>query len=564
MKLSRRDLLRLGAITGAGALLLPKKFAFAQVSPTLARFVDPLPIPPVLRPGSGVTDVHMRQFTQKLHRDLPPTKLWGYNGVYPGPTFEVRSGTPVSVQWLNDLPGHHFLPIDHTIHGAESNVPDVRTVVHLHGAKVLGDSDGYPEAWFTNGFGHTGPFFSNRVYRYPNDQDAMMLWYHDHALGITRLNVMAGLAGMYFVRDAVEDALQIPKGKYEVPLMIQDRLFNADGSLDYPVQDPGVSPPIPPIWIPEFFGDTALVNGKVFPYLEVEPRKYRFRMLNACNARFLHMTLVNSHDSHETLPFIQIGADQGFLPRPVTLGDLLMAPAERYDIVIDFTGKSGKSFTLANDAPAPFPGGGAPDLPQIMQFRVTRPLSQPDHALPSSLVSVPLLDSHNVRQTRQLLLSEDDDPTTGDPIEGMLGTVAAGPLHWSTPITEDPRTSSTEVWELYNTTTDGHPIHVHLVRFQILNRQKFDLNLFQSTGRIHFIAPPEAPAANERPAWKDVVKAFPGDPDNGVGVVTRIIQKFELPNGASAPPQGVPPYVWHCHILEHEDNDMMRPYNLLP
>jgi spore coat protein A len=564
MKLSRRDLLRLGAITGAGALLLPKKLVFAQASPTLTPFVDPLPIPPVLRPGSGVTDVHMRQFSQKLHRDLPPTKLWGYNGVYPGPTIEARAGTPVSIQWLNDLPSHHFLPIDHTIHGAESNVPDVRTVVHLHGAKVLGDSDGYPEAWFTNNFAQTGPSFSNRVYRYPNDQDAMMLWYHDHGLGITRLNVMAGLAGMYFVRDEAEDALAIPKGKYEVPLMIQDRLFNADGSLDYPVQDPGVSPPIPPIWIPEFFGDTAVVNGKVFPYLEVEPRKYRFRMLNACNARFLHMTLVNGRDSHETLPFIQIGADQGFLPRPVTLADLFMAPAERFDVVIDFTGKSGKSFVLTNDAPSPFPGGGGPDLPQILQFRVTRPLAQPDHALPSSLVPVPLLDPARARQTRKLLLSEDDDPTTGDPIEGMLGTVAAGPLHWSSPITEDPRTNTTEVWELYNVTTDGHPIHVHLVRFQILNRQKFDLNRFQATGQIQFIAPPEAPAANERPAWKDVAKALPGDPDNGVGVVTRIIQKFELPNGASAPPQGVPPYVWHCHILEHEDNDMMRPYNLLP
>jgi spore coat protein A len=564
MKLSRRDLLRLGAITGAGALLLPRKFAFAQASPTLTPFVDPLPIPPVITPGSGTVDIHMTQLKQKLHRDLPSTKLWGYNGIYPGPTFETRSGRPISVQWLNDLPSQHFLPIDHTIHGAESTVPDVRTVVHLHGAKVLGDSDGYPEAWFTNGFAQTGPFFSNRVYRYPNDQDSMMLWYHDHGLGITRLNVMAGLAGMYFVRDTVEDALPIPKGRYEVPLMIQDRLFNPDGSLLYPVQDPGVSPPIPPVWIPEFFGDTALVNGKVFPYLEVEPRKYRFRMLNACNARFLHMTLANSRDPRETLVFHQIGADQGFLPKPVTLGDLLMAPAERYDIVIDFTGKAGKSFTLANDAPSPFPGGGGPDLPQIMQFRVTRPLSQADHALPTSLAPVPLLDPNHCAQTRQLLLSEDDDPTTGDPIEGMLGTVAAGPLHWSTPVTENPRTNTTEVWELYNVTTDGHPIHVHLVRFQVLNRQKFDLNLFQSTGKIKFIAPPEAPGANERPAWKDVVKAFPGDPDNGVGLVTRIIQKFELPNGLSAPPQGVPPYVWHCHILEHEDNDMMRPYNLLP
>ncbi|HZF11450.1 MAG TPA: multicopper oxidase [Thermoanaerobaculia bacterium] len=564
MKLNRRDLIKLGTLAGAGAMFLPKKVAFAQASPPLTPFVDALPIPPILTPGTSTVNIHMRQFTQKLHRDLPPTTLWGYNGVYVGPTFETRSGSPISVQWNNDLPATHFLPIDHTIHGAEANVPDVRTVVHLHGAKVLPDSDGYPEAWYTNGYARTGPDFSNRVYHYPNDQAAMQLWYHDHALGITRLNVYTGLAGMYFVRDAQEDGLQIPKGKYEVPLLIQDRFFNADGSLDYPVQDPGVAPPIPPLWIPEFFGDTAVVNGKVFPFLNVEPRKYRFRVLNACNARWLHMTLVNSRDSHEALHFFQIGADQGFLPHPVELADLLMGPAERYDLVIDFTGKSGKTFTLTNDAPAPFPGGGGPDMPQVMQFRVNRPLSTPDHALPTTLGSVPLLDPSHCDNTRGLILAEFDDPTTGDPIEGMLGTVPDGGLHWSTPVTEDPHAGSTEVWELYNTTTDGHPIHVHLVRFQVLNRQKFDLNRYQSTGQIHFIAPPEAPAANERPAWKDVVKAYPGNPDAGYGVVTRIIQKFELPNHVTIPRGQVFKYVWHCHILEHEDNDMMRPYNLLP
>jgi spore coat protein A, manganese oxidase len=564
MKLSRRDLLKLGAMAGAGALFLPKKFAYAQASPPLTPFVDPLPIPPVITPGTATVNIAMKQFQKKLHRDLPATTLWGYNGLYVGPTFETRSGTPISVQWQNNLPSTHFLPIDHTIHGAESSVPDVRTVVHLHGAKVHPDSDGYPEAWFTNGFAKTGPSFKNKTYHYPNDQAAMQLWYHDHALGITRLNVLAGLAGMYFIRDSHEDFLSIPKGKYEVPLLIQDRFFNADGSLDYPVQDPGVAPPIPPIWIPEFFGDTALVNGKIFPFLNVEPRKYRFRVLNACNARFLHMTLVNSKDAREALPFIQIGSDQGFLPRPVTLSDVLMGPAERYDIVIDFTGKAGKSFTLMNDGPSPFPGGGGPDLPKIMQFRVNLPLSSQDHALPSTLGSVSLLDPSRADNTRQLVLAEFDDPTTGDPIEGMLGTTSLGGLHWSSRVTEDPRAGDTEVWELYNTTTDAHPIHVHLVRFQVLNRQKFDLNRFQSTGEIRFLAPPEAPAANERPAWKDVVKAFPGDPDNGFGVVTRIIQKFELPNGISIPRGEVFQYVWHCHILEHEDNDMMRPMNVQP
>ena len=242
MKLNRRDIIRLGALAGAGAFFFPKNFALAQSSPTLTPFVDPLPIPPVL-PSAAAYTVHMQQIHQKLHRDLPATRLWGYNGRYLGPTFETRTGSPISVEWRNELPDRHFLPIDHTLHGAETSLPDVRTVVHLHGAKVLPDSDGYPEAWYTNGYHETGPSFSNRVYHYPNDQAAMMLWYHDHALGMTRLNVYSGLVGMYFVRDAVEDSLALPKGRYEVPLMFQDRLFNADGSLNYPVQDPGSCPP---------------------------------------------------------------------------------------------------------------------------------------------------------------------------------------------------------------------------------------------------------------------------------------------------------------------------------
>ncbi len=389
-----------------------------------------------------------------------------------------------------------------------------------------------------------------------------MLWYHDHALGITRLNVFAGLAGMFFVRDTVEDGLAIPKGRYEVPLMFQDRFFNADGSLAYPVQDPTVAPPIPPIWIPEFFGDTGLVNGKVWPYLEVEPRKYRFRMLNACNARFLHLTLVDSRSPQRSLPFFQIGADQGFLPAPVELQDLLIAPAERYDIVVDFRGQGGRSFTLKNDAAAPFPGGGAPDLPQLMQFRVTLPLSHADQPLPAHLAPVPLISQHDAVRTRQLLLSEADDPTTGDPIIGQLGTVADGPQHWVDNVSEDCRAGSTEIWEFFNTTTDGHPIHVHLVRFQVLNRQKFDLNLFQSTGEIRFLEPPQPPDPNERPAWKDVVKVYPGDPSNGIGSVTRVIQTFELPSGVTLSHGQRQTYVWHCHILEHEDNDMMRPYTV--
>ena len=219
-----------------------------------------------------------------------------------------------------------------------------------------------------------------------------------------------------------------------------------------------------------------------------------------------------------------------------------MGPAERYDMVIDFTGKAGKSFTLTERRALALPGrrrGGPAADHAVPGQAAAHPARSP--APHDARLGAAARSAARARQTRQLLLSEDDDPTTGDPIEGMLGTVAAGALHWSSPVTEDPKANSTEVWEFYNTTTDGHPIHVHLVRFQVLNRQKFDLNRFQSTGQIHFIAPPEAPGANERPAWKDVVKVFPGDPDNGVGSVTRVIQKFDLPNGASAVPHGGSP-----------------------
>jgi spore coat protein A, manganese oxidase len=261
-----------------------------------------------------------------VHPDLPPTKLWGFNGTWPGPTFETRTGQPVQVQWVNNLPNKHLLDYayDTTIHGADMGEPRVRTVVHLHGAKVLPDSDGYPEAWFTPSWQQTGPFFTTKVYNYPNDQEATNLWYHDHSLGIVRLNVFAGLAGFYFIRDAVEDSLNLPSGPYEVPLLLQDRMFDTNGSLQYPTAVGGTHD----VWVPEFFGDVACVNGMAFPYLEVEPRKYRFRLLNASDSRFYHLSLVDAAGKPGPI-FNQIGTDGGLLPAPVALSDLLIAPAER-------------------------------------------------------------------------------------------------------------------------------------------------------------------------------------------------------------------------------------------
>ncbi|GCE07300.1 multicopper oxidase family protein [Dictyobacter aurantiacus] len=460
----------------------------------------------------------MTQFQQKLHRDLPPTTVWGYNGTYPGPTFEARTNKPIWVQWINQLPTTHFLPIDHTLYGAGLDVPDVRVVTHLHGGHVGPESDGNPMQWYVPG--------RSRTDYYPNIQPGALLWYHDHAIGITRLNVYAGLAGLYILRSKADFKLNLPCRPYEIPLVFQDRSFLSNGQLNYP--STGVTP-YHPVWVPEFFGDTAVVNGKVWPYLEVEPRKYRFRMLNGCNARFLQLSLGSGQ------PFIQIGAEGGFLPRPAVLNQLLIAPGERADIILDFSNFAGQTFNLTNDAPAPYPGGGGQDLPLIMQFRVTLPLSRPDKS------SIPpyLPQPHPMKppiKTRNLLLTEVVDQND-NPIVILLDEKP-----FAAPPTEIVKVNTTEIWNFINLTPDTHPIHLHLTQFRVLNRQPFDVNTYKNTGQLVFTGQPIPPESNET-GLKDVVKAYPG-------MVTRIQAPFTDFCGN---------YVWHCHILEHEDNEMMRP-----
>ncbi len=570
---------------GTGGLFVRAKRAEAQF--TLTPFVDALPVPAVISPsgtlnGDPLYRVTMQAFRQKLHRDLSPTPLWGYNAQYIGPTFEQRRGRPIAVQWMNNLPNRHMFPIDDTLHGDEPGQPAVRTVVHLHGAKVEPESDGYPEAWFTNGFAQIGPFFENRTYHYPNDQQATNLWYHDHALGATRLNIFAGLAGFYFIRDDAEDGLNLPRGDFEIPLMIQDRYFNPDGSLFYPVVDAGGDPDprVPPVWIPEFFGDTVLVNGKVWPFLEVEPRRYRFRMLNASNARWYHLTLNEARrDGTPTgrpgPVFNIIGTDGGFRPFSVQATEILTAPSERYDLIIDFSGADGKYFVMNNDGPAPFPDGGDVVPDNVMLFKVTKRISGRDtSSLPSRLGPGNQVNPPDDVKTRDLVLSELDsaDPYV-NPIIGRIDARGTPPTTvdpWRMPVTETPRAGSVEIWRLINTTGDGHPIHIHLVQFQILDRQAFDVSQID-TG----VSPPQVESImftgrrvqpkdeNTRPflkyeqnAFKDTVKAFPGE-------VTRLIMQFNLPTGTRVDRGEKFRYVFHCHILEHEDNDMMRPYDVV-
>lgn len=488
----------------------------------LAPFVDPLPIPALARPvGEAAVPgasaervplyrVAMRAVSSKLHRDLQPTPMWSYGGQVPGLTLDTRSGEGLAVEWANELPSEHFLPIDHSLHGAEKGTAEVRGVVHLHGGKTPPESDGYPEDWYVPG--------QSRTYFYPNRQDAALLWYHDHSMAMNRLNMYAGLFGLHVVRDKVEDALHLPSGKYEIPLTIFDRDLTLDGQLSYPVSGIADKP-----WVSESPGGLHLVNGKISPYLDVEPRRYRFRILNAANSRFYRLSCGGAVEMH------QIGSDQGLLAEPVAVSGLQLAPGERADVVIDFAGHRGARIVLQSDTL------------MLLQFRVgTRRVSDAS-VLPATLRAVPRLKESDAILTRRLTLDEYFNPKGES--QGML----LNKTRWHMPITEKPVLNTTEIWELVNMTDDVHPIHLHMVRFQILDRRPFENFQFVSKGTLNYVAPALPPDANES-GWKDTARV-------NAGTVTRIIVPFEGYPGR---------YVWHCHILEHEDKEMMRPYEILP
>lgn len=452
----------------------------------------------------------MRQIESRVHRDVKRTRLWSIGSSSPGPTLEAQKGAGMLVEWVNELPGEHFLPVDHRLHGAEADKPGGRAIIHLHGGKVAPESDGYPEDWYAPG--------KSAVYFYPNNQDASQLWYHDHTMGMNRLNVFAGLLGLYFVRDPLEESLNLPRGKYEIPLVLYDRTFDPDGQLNYPVSPVPGEP-----WVPEFFGNAVLANGKLLPYLEVEARKYRFRILNAANGRFFHLSLSNGQEFH------QIGTDQGLLSAPVPLRQISLAPGERADVMVDFHSQAGANIVVNNDSYRP-----------VMQLRVARAVSPDTSAMPGTLRPVRRMAETEAAKTRTLSLGEIDD-LRGDSVTMLLNNTP-----WHAPISENPVLNSVEIWSLMNVTDDAHPIHLHLVRFQILDRRRFDASAYQNRNVLRYTGDAVAPGPGEA-GWKDTVRADPK-------MVTRIIIPFEGFVGR---------YVWHCHILEHEDNEMMRPYEVI-
>ena len=609
-------------------------------------------------------EISMKQFAQQiLPLGLPATTVWGYGAVKsasptglllhnaPSLTIEAQAHRPVRVKWINDLVDAdrnylpHLLPVDQTLHWAnppggvtgrdmrpqfeETPGPyegPVPIVTHVHGAVgVADDSDGYAEAWYLPaaknippGYARNGTWFrffaakaagsygvgwppGTAVFQYPNENRASTIWYHDHTLGMTRLNVYAGPAGFYIVRggpagdDSVvdsrsgttavlpgpapqeDDGFPPDKTYYEIPIAIQDRSFDSDGSLFYPDTreffDGIVHPYIPngefsPIWNPEFFGNTIMVNGNTWPSLQVERRRYRFRFLNGCQSRFLILDFGD-------IPGVeawQIGNEGGFLAAPVNLtadhgNRLLMGLAERADVIVDFTDVPVGNHVLRNLGPdEPF-GGGVPgvDFPvsdpdttgQVLEFRVVAAVGVDDSTPPQflELPAITPLPAETV--TRQLALieiaaegqSEEEEEVEG-PVEALLGNVdEAGELverHWADPVSENPAVDATEVWELYNTTGDAHPMHIHEIVFEVVEREGLVLDGDEVETPIQtdgVITPPE----DGESGFKDTVIAYPGQ-------VTRVRGRFTTPGQ----------FVWHCHIVEHEDNEMMRPYRIGP
>ena len=732
-QLSRRRLLVTGSL-GAAAVIAPD--TLIRPSPAAASVLQPqtpLPgasIPKYVTPLTTFSGRRVRassmttSFVEFPQHVLPPsvypraysegTWVWGYQvadrpASWPGYTVEAFEGRPTTVRYVNKLPwcecGSRVAPlltVDQTVHWADplhqmgSFEPyrgPIPAVAHLHGGEVPSAVDGGPQSWFTAN-GLRGPGYATdypaapneAVYRYPNAQPASTLWFHDHALGITRLNVYAGLAAFYLVRDRYDtglpdNPLRLPADPYEIELAIQDRQFDTNGQLFFPdsIASAGeVGPPPNPLahpyWIPAFLGDAMVVNGRTWPVLEVEPRRYRFRFLNGCNGRYLSMNLADAPNANQNgapsaVPFWQIGTDGGLLDTPVELNApgrpdarrLALAPAERADVIIDFSGLEGASLILTNDTGKALHialGQDPASDSQIMRIDVRLPLTGRDTTYdpatgrplrggpgqPKPIVRLAdpatgqVVPGVPVDGRRQFLISEPETVDCARP-PGGGGTLIAlvnnslwtglragtdTPIAGSRPdqygqglwLTERPRVGATEIWELFDASRFAHPIHLHLIQFQILNRQAMDVEAYlrewaaefpggvfegqkcdgtlgevnyppgtvipgygpprdyltpNADGALggnpafgpHLTGPILPPGPNEA-GWKDTVNILPG-------AVTRVIARWApttTPVGAVAPgenrfpfdPTSGPGYVWHCHIVDHEDNEMMRPY----
>jgi spore coat protein A len=493
----------------------------------LEPFVDALPIPPALAPtgirGDGVLQytVEVVDASQQLHSELPNTDVWTYNGAYPSFTIEAEVDVPIEVTYVNNLPtargqrGSHLLDVDECAHGPNYYGDSARISTHLHGGHVPARIDGQPELTILPG--------ETDVFEYPNNQGPATLWYHDHALGITRLNVYSGMAGFYLLRDAFEAGLGLPSGEFEIPIVIQDREFNPDGSLFYN-----------PTLTDAFKGDRIVVNGKVWPFLAVKQGKYRFRLLNGSQAREYSLRLENLDDPGQVIPFTLIGTDLGLIDGPIALDTIsIMAPAERFDVIVDFSGfPAGTEIVLRNDELT------IPLIPNVMKFVVTSETGF-SGTIPTTLRPVPPMTDQG-EPVRYFRLTKVDAECANEPgriigewlIESLDGPGGAVTGKQWDDLTEFPRLGTREIWEFSNPTNSMHPMHVHLVKFQILD--KTDL----TTGQPIPLEP------WEQTTWKDTVRVPPRSR-------ARVIMDFE---------DYVGKFPYHCHILDHEDHEMMRQF----
>ncbi len=630
------------------AFAVPPPVPVILDSKTIPKYVNQLVAAiPWYRPTNIVNGVEQYTINMTYFREqiLPPgtplvganplgTQVWGYQGAVnlvgggtlasfansPSASFIATRGVPSNVTWVNNINVPQFLPVDPTIvwanptgmatpvtpftafppgyAAAQSPVP---LVPHLHGGEISSFSDGGPNSWFTyNGLHGTtystnGAFVAptdtsnNATYYYPNNANPTTIWYHDHAMGMTRLNVMSGLAGYYFLKDPPTAPIitptaanldqylsqHFPYGVSEIPIAIQDRTFYTNGELWFPTV--GINPTIHPYWFPEFFGNTIMVNGKVWPNLNVTQGWYRLHLLEGSNARFYTLSFSNK------MPFTVIASDGGYLTAPVVVNSLTMAPGERYDVLVDFSAVPiGTKIIMQNTAKAPFPNGAAADpqtTGQIMQFTVQATSANPGAtppALPTALNptligAFPTLAAPATQRVRTLF-------EVMGPAGPLMVTVNGQAFNGV--VNDLPTNGTTEDWVIVNLTGDSHPIHTHLATFQLVSRQPFQAAKYTkdwlainaagglppfpdtynpaSLSPIPYLQGKPTPAKPTEMGWKDTVIMNPGE-------VTIIRIRFTQQDGTKYPfdPSQGPGYVWHCHIVDHEDNEMMRPYRVI-
>ena len=688
----------------------------------LTKFLDPLPILDLLTayPATNVGgvdnyDVGVFQYQAQVHSQMAPTTVWGYRptgfdpgtagvqNTYLGNAFLIERGTKTQVTWRNNLGGvSHPMPVDPSLHWADplKNSPapgyaypvdpltgistydytltDIPIVPHVHGGEQSGRVDGGPDAWYTSDFGKMGPTYMDaglygdsayegvpglggNVYPYDNAQLPATIWYHDHALGITRLNVYMGMAGAYVIYDPAGDPAGIPSvldfvssgaadsfgQPYDIPLVLQDRLFDAAGQLYYPAVS--LNPTVNPFWGPEFFGDHILVNGKVWPHLNVEPREYRFRLLNGSQARFYDLDFTEPATKAIGPAFNVVATDGGYIGRPAVVdpalgGKLVIGTGERIEVVVDFRKWAGKTLLLRNKGKTPYPNGAIVNpktTGQVMEFRVAAAPVAVQGWTPPAVVNPQLSAFPSITEpiTKVRSLTLNEWMGVGQPLMMTENNTKWPHDHMGmvmSPTTELPKLGAVEVWEIINATADTHPIHLHLVQFQLISRQPYSVTKWNKTYFASFggmdpsmmdpmgppfsylpdanglfqpnsaysmmpgyvapmplaaykrtfslkaggapvnVLPPNVIGGNpditpflvgkpvyappEERGWKDTVKMNPGE-------VTRILVRFAPNDDSGAFPfdaTAEPGYVWHCHILDHEDNEMMRPYKVMP